>query len=346
MKKIFVFGTLWVIMGMTSISADGLKNSLNNIMGEGDSSQMVDLSSLDLNAKPKPVPRVQKKRSAKTVIATVNNAKILKKDADGYLLGRTKGKIDNFDILPAAQQKRLIYEMALPILAFAAAKKELTEVEKETVMARVWMQKEAREIKVTVAEVQVVYEQLKQQAIDNNDTREIPKFEAIQDKLHIQMVEKQMMDSLTKDMNITIASTDKTVAKINDIGLSLEEVNKALDILTKGKNTWSALPDDAKKQLIQMMAPSKLIAHASAKSFTKKERKTALSGFWMQKKMSEMKVTDKDIKEAYDKAVANAKKTKNANIPAFDKVKKDFKMRYAQEKVVAGLMKNAKIKVK
>ncbi|SFV70727.1 Cell binding factor 2 precursor [hydrothermal vent metagenome] len=176
-------------------------------MGQKDSSRIVDLSALNLDAKPRPVPvvpKVAKKRSKKTVVATINKHKIRKKEADAYLKQRTKGKVDNFDLLAKVQQKRLIYELAFPILSIEKAKKELTIIEKETIMARVWMQKEARHIKITVAEVRTVYDALKQQAIDVNDTRPIPPFKNIQDRLHVQMVEKQMMDKLMKNMKIEI----------------------------------------------------------------------------------------------------------------------------------------------
>ena len=186
-------------------SADDLQNSLNSMMGQKDSSGMVNLSGLNLDAKPqKVVPKVPKARSKNAVVGTINKHKVRKKTADAYLSQRTKGKVDNFDRLPKAQQKRLIYELAFPIISLEKAKKELTAIEKETILARVWMQKEAKNLKVTVAEVREVYDELKQQAIDSNDTRTIPPFKSIQDRLHIQMVEKKMMDKLMKDMKIEI----------------------------------------------------------------------------------------------------------------------------------------------
>ena len=136
----------------------------------------------------------------------------------------------------------------------------------------------------------------------------------------------------------------KTAGTVNGIVITVDEAKKALEILSKGKKTWDALPAEGKEQLIRMMAPSKLVAAAATKTLSKKEVEAALAGFWMQKKMAEVKVSDKEAKEMYDKAVKAAKGAKN--IPAFEKVKNDFKMRYAQEKVVADLMKNAKIKVK
>jgi hypothetical protein len=145
----------------------------------------------------------------------------------------------------------------------------------------------------------------------------------------------------------TTAVLAKTAGTVNGIVITVDEANKALEVLTKGKQTWDTLPVDGKKQLIQMMAPSKLVAEKSKKSLTKKEKEAALAGFWMQKKMSETKVTDKEAKAAYDKMKKAAKKAKSKKkIPSFDSIKNSIKMQLAQEKVVAKLMKSAKIKIK
>jgi hypothetical protein len=145
----------------------------------------------------------------------------------------------------------------------------------------------------------------------------------------------------------TTGAIAKTAATVNGLIITVEDADKALDILTKGKKKWSELEEGAKKQLIQMMAPSKLVAQASEKSLSKKEREAALSGFWMQKKMASLKISDEEAKVMYDKMSKAAKAAKSTQkIPEFEKIKNDLKMRYAQEKVVADLMKTAKIKVK
>jgi len=145
----------------------------------------------------------------------------------------------------------------------------------------------------------------------------------------------------------TTAIVAKTAGTVNGMNITVKEANKALEVLTKGQKTWDTLPADGKKQLIQMMAPAKLVSAKAKKSLSKKERDAALSGFWMQKKMAETKVSDKDAKSTYDKMKKAAKKAKSKRkIPAFDAIKNNIKMQLAQEKVVAKLMKNAKIKVK
>ena len=140
------------------------------------------------------------------------------------------------------------------------------------------------------------------------------------------------------------AVSAKDAGSVNGMAITEDEANKALKVFTQGKMTWDKLPKEGRNQLIQMMAPSKLVAAASKKELTAKEQEAALSGFWMQKKMSKVNVSDQEAKQAYDKKAAKAAKTKE-KIPAFDGVKNNIKMQLKQEKVVTQLMKNAKIKV-
>jgi len=144
----------------------------------------------------------------------------------------------------------------------------------------------------------------------------------------------------------TLSVSAKTAGTVNGMIITVEEANKALQSLTNGKMTWEKLPKAGKEQLMEMMAPSKLVATASQKELTAKEKEVALAGFWMQKKMSKIKVSDKEAKKAYDKMKEASKEAKSKqNIPPFKQVKNSIKMQMRQEKVVRELMKNAKIKV-
>lgn len=185
---------------MTSVSADDLKNSLTDMLNTKDTSGMVDLGNINLDGKPKQ-PQT---RSSKTVIAVINGHKIIKKEADSYLKQRTQGKVTDFDHLPPEQRSRLIQELALPIMVLDAAEKELSEEEKQAVYTRVWVQKEARKINVTDEEALKVYDQLKQQAQENNATQNIPPFESIKDRLKTQIIEKSLVDKLMKDVKIEV----------------------------------------------------------------------------------------------------------------------------------------------
>lgn len=202
MKKLCVFVGLSLGLVMSPLSADALKNSLTNIMNEKDAPSMVDLGNINLNAKPK--RKVKKSRSAKTVVATVNGHKILKRETDAYLSQRTHNKVKNFDKIPFNQQKRLIQEMSLPILVFKAADKALSKEEKQAVYTRAWMQKEALKLKISDDQVLEVYNQVSQKAKDNNNTANIPPFDSIKDKLRIQMIEKTIVGKLMENIKIEV----------------------------------------------------------------------------------------------------------------------------------------------
>ncbi len=204
MKKIFILLGLSSGLLINSASADALKNSLTNMLNQKETSSMVDLGNIDLNAKAKPVQQVRKTRSSKAVVATVNGHKVIKKEADAYLKQRTQGKVTDFDNLPPNQRSRLIQELSLSILVLDAAQKELSEEEKQAVYTRTWMQKEALKIKITDEQALEVYSQLKKQSQENNATGDIPPFESIKDKLKIQMIEKTMIGKLMKDVEIKV----------------------------------------------------------------------------------------------------------------------------------------------
>jgi len=189
---------------ISPVSADALKNSLTNMLNEKETSSMVDLGSINLNGKPKQVPQVSKTRSSKAVIATVNGHKIIKKQADDYLKKRTQGKVSNFDAIPPKQQKRLVYELSLPLLVLDAAKKELSDLEKQAVYTRTWMKKEALATTITDEQVLVVYNKITKQAQENNATAPVPPFESIKDRLKLQMMEKTIVGKLMKDVEIKV----------------------------------------------------------------------------------------------------------------------------------------------
>lgn len=205
MKNTFMLVGVSLGLTLSSLSAeDALKNSLTNMLNEKETPSMINLDNVSLDPKDKPVQKVRKTRSAKTEIATVNGHKIIKKEADTYLKQRTKGKVTDFDYLPSDQRSRLIQELALPIVVADAAKKELSEQEKQAAYTRAWMQREARKIKVTDEQAMELYNQLKQQAQENNATKNIPFFESIKERLKIQIIEKTLIDKLMKDAEIKV----------------------------------------------------------------------------------------------------------------------------------------------
>jgi len=150
-------------------------------------------------------------------------------------------------------------------------------------------------------------------------------------------------------MFMSTLSFATTAAKINDLEITVKEANDALQLLTKGDitKTWQTLNPLERQQLIQMMAPGKLVAEASKKELSEKEKEAAIAGFWMQKKMVETAISEDELKAAYARIETAVKKSKSKQpLPAFKQLKNNLKMKIAQEKVVTSLMKKAKIKLK
>ncbi|AKF24478.1 hypothetical protein YH65_03030 [Sulfurovum lithotrophicum] len=203
MRKIAVAAGMSFGILVSSLSADILKTHLSHMVHEKDATPgMVDLSRLDM-----PIGGPVKSRSSHAVIATVDGYKIRKKEADAYIKSRTKGKITDFDALPKDQQLRLVRELSLPLLMASQAKKELSEQEKEGAYVSAWIRKQAAKVTVTDAEVQMLYNQLKQKAMERNATNTIlPPFESVKNKMKSQILEKKIMDGLMKDVKIEVAA--------------------------------------------------------------------------------------------------------------------------------------------
>ena len=145
----------------------------------------------------------------------------------------------------------------------------------------------------------------------------------------------------------TLTLSAQTAGTVNGMEISVDEANKALNVISRGQATWDKISKEQKEQVLKMIAPSKLAAVKAKKELTQAEKDIALSNLWMQKKISEIKLSDKEVKEAYEKLKAASKKANpNKSFPPFEAAEKSIKMKLAQEKVVGNLMKDAKIKLK
>ena len=116
MKKTFITSGLTLLLLVSPVSADGLKNSLNNMLGKQDSSGMVNLNGVSVGAKPRPrqvKKRVRKKsRPGSAVIGHYNDGKkVRKKEADKYIKKATKGKIKDLDLLPKKQRLMVLKDL-------------------------------------------------------------------------------------------------------------------------------------------------------------------------------------------------------------------------------------------
>jgi len=145
----------------------------------------------------------------------------------------------------------------------------------------------------------------------------------------------------------TMTLTAETAGTINGIEVSVEEANKALNLISRGQATWDKITQQQKEQVLKMIAPSRLAAVKAKKELSEEEKNIALSNMWMQKKISHTEISDDEAKKAYEQLKEAAKKANpKKEFPSFEAAKKSIKMKMAQEKVVGDLMKDTKIKLK
>lgn len=139
----------------------------------------------------------------------------------------------------------------------------------------------------------------------------------------------------------TAIYADSVIGSVNGTPIYKSEAENAVKMLTGGKQTYDKLTAEQKKQVVSIIAPSKLIAKAAKSELSQKEQDAALSALWMQKKVSSASASDAEAKAVYDKVKAASKD--QSKVPAFDKVKENIKMQIRQDKVIKSIMQNAKV---
>mgnify|MGYP000226977258 CR=1 FL=1 len=150
--------------------------------------------------------------------------------------------------------------------------------------------------------------------------------------------------SLVSFLFVYASAADTIVGTIDGMPVTKVEAEKTLKALSKGKMTYDKLPPNGKKQLLEVIAPSKIAAKRAAKELTQEEKDAALSNLWIQKKISKTTVSDKEVKDFYDKVKKASKEP--TKLPALDQVKDRIKAQLRQEKAIQNIIKSAKIVVK
>ena len=89
------------------------------------------------------------------------------------------------------------------------------------------------------------------------------------------------------------------------------------------------------------------VMEAAKNGLTKEQKETALANYWMQKRIAQIEVTDKEAKKRYEKIKKMQKKSNSKKeLPDYATLEKTLKMQIANEKFIEELTKKAKIKLK
>ena len=340
MKRLGIVASVAVFLTAHFAEADALKQSLNGLLHQKETTPaMVNIDALGMKAKT-----FERSRSPKAVVAIADGMKIRKRTLDGFLRRRTKGKVTDFDRLPPKQKKVLVQEYILPKLFAKHARKEIPRAEREAIFAKAWLAKAAQSSDVPEEEIKRFYEKVRQDAQRRSPLAPFPPYKKLKPVLKAKIVENRIVKQLMQSATVTLdATTDgKIVGHIGTLPVTLSEAEKAVAYATRGKATWQTLPDEEKKRILMMLAPSKLVAEAAENGLSKKEKETALTNVWMQKKLSQITVSDKALKRRYRKL----KKLSKKKLPPFDKIANAIKLQLAQEKLAKNITKHVKIILK
>jgi len=134
----------------------------------------------------------------------------------------------------------------------------------------------------------------------------------------------------------------KVIATVNGYPIYEKEANTFLKVATKGKATYKVLTPKDKKALVDRLAVDKLVLKTALKEVSKAEQDRVIAGYWLQKKVAKLKIGSKEIKKAYKENKKFFKDKKGKTLP-YSKVKDIIKTSLLQKKVVAKLMKKAKV---
>ncbi len=137
-----------------------------------------------------------------------------------------------------------------------------------------------------------------------------------------------------------------TIATVDGIPIKKKDADKFLALASKGQATdIDLLPKEQKNALINGMAASVLI-EAKAKKEVPEDVKSKLAArYWAEQAMVKIEVSDKEVKDSYEKNKKAFKGKDGKQLP-FDKVEKYIQMQLKQEKFNKQLMKNAKVIIK
>ncbi|MCB4746496.1 MAG: hypothetical protein LGB68_05010 [Sulfurovum sp.] len=344
MKKIVAILSAGCIIVTIPVLGDHLKDSLSGMLKKKD--EIPAMVNLDILSATQPVKA--KSRSPKTVIATVNHIDIIKKDVDTYLQQRTKGEVTDFDLLSKEQRLVLIKEISLSLLLEEGAQKALSDQEKDAVLSSVWIMQKTQDANITDAQIKVVYEELKVQAKAQGAIQQVSPFEAVKERIKIQIVTQKIASDLMEGAKVRIVQDAGNIAGyVGMITISIDEANKVLQTMTQGKMNWKTISTTEKMQLLQAIAPSKFIALAAKNSLSEKEQKSVLANYWTQKRLSQISVSDMEVKKRYEEIKKIQKGTKlEKELLNYTTLKKSLKIQIANEKFIEGLLKQAKIKLK
>jgi hypothetical protein len=343
-KKSFMTLSLIAIVSLSTVQASGLKNSLLKVAKQNDNTHLVDLSGLDINAKPIPKqPVAPKTRPGKTIVAIVEGKSIKKSILDKFLVKASRGKVRDFDLLPPKQKKMLVQQYYLPKYVPSKAIAEIPRTKRYEIYKAVWMRKKATSIKIPESKIKQIYEDMASQASMSN--RMLPPYKNIKDRIKMKLIDDEVTNMILKDANVTVSKPNpmQIAGSINGDFVSVSDVEPIVERISHGNANWDMLNSNDKQRVLDIIAVKKLAQKVALKELSLDEKYNAISNVWLQEKVKNIKIPEKEIKKAYKRVKRRYKKGK---APSYNKIKESLRIELARDKYMQKLMKQIKVKLK
>lgn len=324
MNKILVIFIISFAFAFSFVLADTLKDTLINMKSESSSSDMMGLDGL--GAKPLDKKRF-KKRSPKVVLATVNGHKIRKRDADKYLKKITKGKIKDYDKLPKKQQRLLLADL------------------KKIYKAKYFIGRPGNTVIGSYEKDKPIYKKEADAYVAKATKDKIKDIDRLPKKQRLLILED--LKKLYKAKNFKGRAKDTIVATVNTENIVKVDADFYIENATNGSiKDFDMLDNKQRRLVVEDLAREILLFEDANASLSTEEKNAILRQLWLEKKMSNVEVSNEEMMALYEamknKALAE---NPNAQIPPYISLGSKLKLKAAEKKVMSNLMKNVEIVV-
>ncbi|MEA2027425.1 MAG: hypothetical protein U9N49_00415, partial [Campylobacterota bacterium] len=105
-------------------------------------------------------------------------------------------------------------------------------------------------------------------------------------------------------LSTSALAKDAVIGTVNGHKIMKSEANKFLKAVTPKEKevlTFDKLDKKQKDAIVKNLAPGVLIKNKAQKEVSAEEKEQVIANYWMQTKMADIKVDDKEAKEVYTK---------------------------------------------
>ncbi len=327
MNKILFAIVLVFSFFTASISADALKNTLMNMKSEGSSSGMMGLDDLSLNEKPKKNIQRVKRRSSKTILATVNGHKILKRDADKYLKKVTKGKVKDYDRLPKKQRKLLLSDL------------------KRVYKAKYFKGRAGNTVIGHYDDSTPVYKKEADKYIKKVTKGKIKDIDRLPRKQRLLVLRD--LQNIYKIEHFKSRPKDTIIATVNENNISKNEADDYIEKATNGSiKDYDRLDEKQKLLVVKDLARPILLANEADNNMSSEQKEAIFRQMWLEKQMMITEVSNEEMIELYEAMKKKSLATNpNAQIPPYISLGDKLKKQVMEKKIMDKLMVDVKIVV-